>query len=255
MKSIPSKRERKVVVIIPALNEEKTVGGIITSIPRTPLPFTKTSVIIIDDGSTDNTYEVAHSANADFILKHKQNQGVASAIKDGIDVALKMNPDVICTIDADGQFDVREIPRVIKPVLENKADLVIGSRFHKGNKLKHMPFLKIIGNRIIAKVISKIIRTEIADAESGFRALSRQAAEELELIGYFTFTHDMILDVWFQGLRIQEVPVSVTYFPDRESRAVKNVTKYSFGILGVILIKFLRIIAAVLTGHDLKRKD
>ncbi|MFW9844848.1 MAG: glycosyltransferase family 2 protein [Candidatus Thorarchaeota archaeon] len=253
MNTISLEKKQRIVVVMPALNEAATIGDVIRHIPRDFDRHRQVKILVVDDGSTDNTSEIARDAGADYVLKHPANMGVAAAIKNGMQVALSMGADAICTIDSDGQFNPIQIPLIVQPIFDDNVDMVIGSRFHGGNSLGGMSFIRLLGNIIVAKMMSKIIGFEITDAESGFRALSRRAALNLDLVGYFTFTHDMILDIWFRGLKFIEIPVMVQYFPNRKSRAVGNITKYSLGILSLLGMKFVRILVAMFLGHDIRR--
>lgn len=237
---------------MPALNEATTIGNVIRQIPRDFDKHRKLLIVVVDDGSNDGTSKIARAAGADYVLRHPMNMGVAAAIKSGMHVALAMEADVICTIDSDGQFNPMQIPLIIQPIIDAEADMVVGSRFHDGNSLGSMSYTRLLGNIIVAKMMSKIVGSEVTDAESGFRALSKRAAINLDLVGYFTFTHDMILDLWFRGLKFIEVPVKVQYFPNRKSRAVGNVTKYSLGILALLGMKFVRILVAMFFRHDIR---
>ena len=237
---------------MPALNEAATIGNVIRQIPRNFDNLRDVLVLVVDDGSTDGTAEIARAAGAHYVLRHPVNLGVAAAIKNGLQVALAMGADIICTMDSDGQFNPMQIPLIVQPIRDKKADMVIGSRFHGGNSLGGMSFIRLLGNIIVANTMSKITGLQVTDAESGFRALSNRAASSLDLVGYFTFTHDMMLDIWFRGLTFIEVPVMVQYFPDRKSRAVGNITKYSLGILGLLGMKFARILVAMFIKHDIR---
>ncbi|MHA1863844.1 MAG: glycosyltransferase family 2 protein [Candidatus Thorarchaeota archaeon] len=252
MFTISYKEKHKIVVVMPALNEAATIGNVIRQIPRHFDKQWKVVIIVVDDGSTDDTAEIARAAGAHYVLKHPMNMGVAAAIKNGIHVALAMSAEIICTIDSDGQFNPMQIPLIVQPVRDGEADMVIGSRFHGENSLGGMSFIRLLGNIIVAKMMAKITGLPVTDAESGFRALSRKAAYNLDLVGYFTFTHDMILDIWFRGLSFIEVPVMVQYFPERKSRAVGNITKYSLGILSLMGMKFVRIFVAMFLKHDIR---
>ena len=228
---------KHVAVVMPALNEAATIAKMVKGIPRMIPGAGQVSVIVVDDGSTDETAMIAKKSGARMVISYGVNLGVSAAIRYGLEAALDIGADVICLIDSDGQFTPSEIPLIVKPILDEKADLVIGTRFHKGNSLSGLSYPRFFGNMIVAKVIEKITSLCITDAESGFRAISRRAAEKLDLIGYLTHTHDMLLDSWARGYRMIEVPVSVKYFKGRNSRAVTNIVSYSIGILGLISLK------------------
>jgi glycosyltransferase involved in cell wall biosynthesis len=227
----------KTVVIIPALNEAESIAEVIQSIPQYIGTVSDILTIVIDDGSTDNTVDVARKAGADYILRHRKNRGVGAAIKTGISKAVQLNADIVCMVDADGQFDLSELPSLINPIIQNSADMVIGSRLHRDKASNGIPIVRRLFNTIVALVVSVIIAKRITDAECGFRALSGKAARNLELLGRFTFTHDMLIDLASKHFRIAEIPVTVKYFEGRESRAVRNLVIYGIGVLGVLLAK------------------
>ncbi len=195
----------KLVVMIPAYNEEKSIGKVIKEIPRTVEGFDKVEVLVVNDGSTDNTVEEARRAGADHIVSHRTNLGLASAFKTGLETALKLGADVIVNIDADGQYNAKEIPKLVKPILEGKADIVIGDR--QIDKLDHMPRAKKIGNKIATWVTRKLSGLPIRDAQSGFRAFSREAALRMNLLGDYTYVQETIIQAANKKLRIEWVSI------------------------------------------------
>jgi len=211
-----------VVVIIPALNEEKTVGSVIRGIPRDVADTVK--VVVIDDGSTDNTVKVARDAGADNVISFGGNRGLAEAFRRGLEVALEMGADIIVNIDADNQYEAKEISQLTQPILDGKADIVLGSRF-KG-WIEEMPFQKRIGNRIATKVTALASGYSISDAQTGFRAFSREAALRLNILSDYTYTQEVIIQAARKGLRIVEIPCSFRRRVDR-SRLVSGIFSYA----------------------------
>ena len=134
--------------MIPAFNEETSIDHVIRSIPRDVV--NDVNVIVIDDGSKDNTIKEARRAGADRVISFKKNRGLGRAFKRGLEEALEMNANIIVNIDADGQYDPREIPELIRPIIEEKADIVLGSRFN--GWIEHMPRRKRMGNILATKV-------------------------------------------------------------------------------------------------------
>lgn len=214
----------KLVVMIPAYNEENTVGRVIKEIPRTIEGFDKVEVLVIDDGSTDNTVEEAVKAGADCVVSHKANLGLANAFKTGLETALKLGADVIVNIDADGQYNAKEIPKLVKPIIEGKADMVIGDR--QIDKLDHMPKAKKIGNKIATWVTRKLSGLPIRDAQSGFRAFSREAALRMNLLGDYTYVQETLIQAANKKLKVELVPVE---FRKREgkSRLIPSIWSYA----------------------------
>lgn len=209
------------------------------------------SIVVVDDGSTDKTSEVAIDSGANFVIRHEKNMGVAQAYRTAIRAGLKLDANVICTIDADGQFEPAEILGLVTPIREGRADLVLGSRFIHSKNGQRVPISKRVANRMLAFLVSMVIGKYICDTENGFRAISRKAAENLNLLGVVSFSSDMIIDVSKRGLRITEIPVSVKYFENRVSRVIKSFIKYGFRSLCLITMKLLSswISFDCLTGH------
>jgi glycosyltransferase involved in cell wall biosynthesis len=232
------------VVAIPAYNEEKSIGRVITNIRNEKHHLRDLQILVIDDGSIDNTTNVAIAAGADVVAKHTTNLGVNSAYCTGICLSLYCGADIVCFIDADNQFDSSELKIVVEPVLERRADLVIGSRFIARNNTKRIPILNSVANRAMARFLSIFLGFRVYDVESGFRAMSKEAAARLELLGIGSFSHDMLLDLVSKGFRVHEVPVNVRYFQDRISRVIKGFLRYGFKSLFSILMKSL-----VIRGH------
>lgn len=225
--------EIKLLVYIPALNEEKSIGKVIQRIPQEIEGIQIVECLVVDDGSTDRTTEIARSEGAEVIC-HGRNQGVGAAFQSALNFAWKNHVDILVGIDADGQFDPREIPLLIKPVVEGQADMVLGNRFHVG-KPAHMPRIKYRGNRMIARLISRVTGQKFQDVSSGFRAYGREAMLHLNVFGKFTYTHETILSLMYQGLRVTDLPVSIRYFPGRKSRVADSIAKYAVKTTTIIL--------------------
>ncbi len=218
----------KIVAIIPAYNEEKTVGDIVNQV-QTHV----NTVIVINDGSTDKTEEVALKAGAE-VVSHDVNKGVGAAIRTGIEKGLKRGADVLVSIDADGQFDPDDIPRLVEPVVAGEADFVTGSRFLLYGYKPEMPRVKKIGNTLFTRIVNTITKSHFTDTQCGFRALSREAALRINLFGDFTYTQETFLDLVSKKMRIKEVPVKVKYYKKRKSRVVKN--PFSYGLNALLIM-------------------
>ena len=146
-------KNKKIVVTIPALNEENTIGFVIRDIKKV---VKDAEIIVVNDGSRDNTVNVALKAGASKVISHKRNKGLGVAFKTGINNALKIGADVIVNIDADGQFNPEDIPRLIQPILNKKSDMVTCSRFIHKKYLPKMPLIKRFGNRLFTKLVNMI---------------------------------------------------------------------------------------------------
>jgi len=221
--------------MIPAYNEEATIGEVIKNIPREIEGISKVEVLVVNDGSTDKTVEVSMKAGADKVVSHSINKGVGAAFSTGIDNALKMDADVIVNIDADGQFDAEDIPKLVEPIVLNKGEIAVGSRFLKKEFEPEMPFVKKLGNKVFTWLVNFLSRQKFTDTQCGFRAYSREAALKLTLFGNFTYTQEVFIEACAKGLKIVEVPVKVKYKNIRKSKVVKNPISYAIRALTIIL--------------------
>ena len=213
----------KLVVIIPAYNEEKTVGEVIRQIPKRIEGIEKVEVIVVDDGSTDGTASEARKAGAK-VIRHKRNMGLAVSFRDGLDAALEDGADVVVNIDADLQYNPKEIPKLIKAIMEGEADLVLTDRDVR--KLPHMPLGKKIGNKIASWIVRLLTGFPVKDAQSGFRAFSREAALNLNILSDYTYVQETIIQAVFKKMKIVQVPCE---FRAREgrSRLISNIWSYA----------------------------
>ncbi|GAA4883771.1 hypothetical protein GCM10023311_02520 [Flaviramulus aquimarinus] len=227
---------KKLLVYMPALNEEETIKGVLNSIPSIIDGFTSIELLVVNDGSDDKTEEEAKKAGA-TVITHLQNRGVGTAFQSAVDYALKTKADVMVSIDADGQFDISQIETMISPILEKKADFSIGNRFWD-TKPHKMPKIKFIGNKQMSRIISFISKVKIFDASCGFRAYSRNCLLNLNLQGSFTYTHETILDLLHKGYRVSQIPVTVKYFEGRVSRVANNLFVYGFQTSKIIFKSF-----------------
>jgi hypothetical protein len=151
----------------------------------------------------------------------------------GIRNAISMNADILVAIDADSQFDSKQMPELLFPILNNQADVVIGSRFQKG-KPKNIPKIKYFGNKIFTKIASSLVQQKFTDTQTGFRAYSKEALLNISVVSDFTYTQEVLIDLKFKRMQIVEVPISVKYDDKRKSRVVKNIFKYSSKVLAII---------------------
>jgi glycosyltransferase involved in cell wall biosynthesis len=217
--------------MIPAYNEEETIAGVLTGIPTAFTGVDQVITLVVDDGSSDNTAAVAKKAGA-ILVSHSQNRGVGCAFTTGLQKALELGADILVNIDADGQFSPDDITMLIDPILKREADFVVGDRFTNNNgkyqKPRHMSRVKFWGNKLMARFISTLIGNDFKDVSCGFRAYSREAMLQLNLAGQFTYTQETFMDLASKGLTIKNVPISVTYFPDRQSRVAGSLVNYAF---------------------------
>lgn len=213
----------KVIITIPALNEEKSIGRVVRNI-SVVMKKTKYNykVLVVDDGSKDKTVEVAKKAGA-IVFSHPYNYGLAEAFRTEIKKCLELKADIIVHTDADGQYLAEEIPKLLKEI-ENGYDLVLGSRFM--GKIEYMPLLKRLGNKAFSRVISKIVHLKISDCQTGFRAFTKKVAKEIDIVSDHTYTQEQIIKAVKQKFKIKEVPI---YFAKREgkSRLISNPFEYA----------------------------
>ncbi len=214
----------RLVVTIPAYNEEKTIADVIKKIPRDLNSCDEVKVLVLDDGSMDGTVQAAKDAGADKILSHVHNLGLAITFRDALDGALDMGADIIVNIDADGQYDPVEISKLVQPVVDNDADIVLGSRFD--GYIEEMSMSKKLGNKVATKFASRAAGKHFSDAQTGFRAFSKDAAMRLNIMGDFTYTQETLVQAVNKNLRICEVPVNF-YKREGESRLFPSVWSYA----------------------------
>ena len=229
---------KKMVVLLPAFNEADKISETIQNIPRKILGVEKVEVLVIDDGSTDDTVILAHEAGADKVISLGKNMGVASAFMTGVRNAISMNADILITIDADGQFPPEQIKRFVPPILNQQLDVVSGARF-TDNIPKDYPKIKLLGNKIFSKLVSVITGQKFLDTQTGFRAYSREALRNISIVSDYNFAQEVMIDLKFKGYRIGEIPVDVLFDKNRKSRIVRNIFTYSFKASSTIIRSML----------------
>lgn len=214
----------KLVVTIPAYNEENSLKKVIDEIPRKIPGVDQLQILVINDGSTDHTVTIAFQAGVDKILSHKHNMGLAHTFRDGLNAALEMGADIIVNTDADFQYNGTEIPKLIAPIVERRADIVLGDR--QIDQLVHMSRGNLWGNKLATQVTRWATGLPIHDAQTGFRAFSREAALRMNLTGDYTYTQETIIQAANKNLKIEQVPVE---FRRREgkSRLISSIFKYA----------------------------
>jgi len=213
----------RVVISIPAYNEERTIGRVIEEVKRAmDLTDYKYQVMVVNDGSRDRTAEISRNLGA-VVFSHQINFGLADTFRSEIDKFLELKADVLVHIDADGQYLASEIPKLLAEI-ERGYDLVLGSRFR--GKIEYMPSIKRWGNVAFSRVVSHITGFRITDAQTGFRAFTREVAEKVRIISNHTYTQEQIIRAVKGKFKIKEVPV---YFAKRHgrSRLISNPFSYA----------------------------
>ena len=227
----------KLAILIPALNEAASIAGVIDSMPKKIEGVDQIEVLVVDDGSTDDTAQLAQNAGA-TVISHPFNQGVGKAFNTGLAAALEMGADIMVNIDADGQFSPKDIPLLIAPIIEGKADFVSGDRFRSTDgklvRPDYMSKIKFWGNQRMADLVGFVTGKHYDDVSCGFRAYSKEALMRLNLTGKFTYTQESFLDLANKGISIKTIPVNVTYFPDRKSRVAGSILNYMFQTAKII---------------------
>lgn len=194
----------KEIIVIAAYNEESKISKVLDSLLKK-----YKNIVVVDDGSEDNTYEIAKRKKV-FVLQHYINRGQGAALKTGIDFAIKEKADIIVTFDADGQFLVKDIEKVIKPIKNKEVDVVLGSRF-LGNAI-NIPFLKKIVLKLGVVVVYFLYGVKITDSQCGFRALSRNAAQKINITSdRMEHASEFFWEISKNNLKYKEVPITVIY--------------------------------------------
>lgn len=222
-----------IAVVIPALNEEENLGEVIEKIPG----FAD-HIIVVDDGSTDRTAEVAREKGA-TVVSHRVNRGVGAALSTGVRTVLGMDVDIMVNMDGDGQFNPPDMEKLVQPILDGQADFVTASRFKDTSYRPLMPLAKYWGNRFMARFISRLTGQKFHDVSCGFRAYSRETLQRLNLFGDFTYTQESFIDLAFKNIGILEVPVHVLGSRKHgKSRVASNLFRYGLQTLKIIIRTF-----------------
>ena len=221
-------------VALPALNEEKTIATVIAGIPRDIAGVTRLSVVVVNDGSIDGTARLSAEAGA-TVLSHSTPQGVGAAFHTALRYVIEQRGDLLVTLDADGQFNPADIPALARPVISGEADFSTASRFKDAALVPEMPGIKLWGNRMMSRLVSRLTGGEYFDVSCGMRCYSRKAMLHLNLLGSFTYTQEVFLNLAFKKLRIAEIPTKVR--GQREfgkSRVASNLLKYAVNTSRII---------------------
>jgi glycosyltransferase involved in cell wall biosynthesis len=213
----------KLFIQIPCLNEEETLPITLADLPRQVAGFDAVEWLVVDDGSTDRTIEVAKEHGVDHIVRLTNNKGLAAGFQAGLDACLKLGADVIVNTDADNQYDAAAIPRLVAPILAGTADMVIGDR--EVTSIEHFSPLKKSLQRLGSAVVRRASDTDVPDTTSGFRAYNREAAIQLAVVSKFTYTLETIIQAGKLLVATDHVPVA-TNPKLRESRLFGSMWAY-----------------------------
>lgn len=213
----------KLIIQIPCYNEAATLAIALKALPKEIEGFECVEWLVIDDGSTDNTVQVAKDNGVDHIVKHMGNKGLARAFMTGLDACIELGADVIVNTDADNQYCADDIPLLVKPILEKHAEMVIGAR--PISAIEHFSPVKKMLQKIGSWVVRIASKTSIPDAPSGFRALSKETAQKLMVFNDYTYTLETIIQAGQKNISVVSVPVRVNE-DLRPSKLVKNIGSY-----------------------------
>jgi glycosyltransferase involved in cell wall biosynthesis len=225
--------ESKIIIVLPAYNASKTLNRTLAEIP----PEYQNHIILVDDGSKDNTVEIARAAGL-IVFEHPTNRGYGGNQKTCYKESLKLDADIVVMVHPDHQYDATMIPHLIRPLLNHEADAVFGSRMLGGHSLEGgMPYWKYFANVILTALANIIFRRYLTEIHSGFRAYTRKYLETVRLeenSDDFIFDAEIIAQGMANNLTFQEVPIVTRYFPEASSINFGRSVIYGFGILGVL---------------------
>jgi glycosyltransferase involved in cell wall biosynthesis len=213
----------KLIVLIPCFNEAETLPATLRDIPRQVPGCSAVEVLVVDDGSTDDTARVAAEHGADHVVQNLANTGLARAFRTGLDECLKRGADIIVNTDGDNQYDGRDIARLVEPILSGKTDIVIGNR--QTDQLEHFSLVKRWLQRVGSRVVRRVSGVDVPDAVSGFRAISRSAALRLNIVSSFSYTIEMLIQAGKKKIAITSVPVRAKHVA-RESRLFRSIPHF-----------------------------
>jgi glycosyltransferase involved in cell wall biosynthesis len=232
----------KLIIVSICKNEQKTIGKVLDRIPKKISGISSIEKLVIDDGSTDNTAQIAREHGATVIQNFRQKR-LAFSFQRAVDYMLENGADIAVNIDGDNQFDSNEIPLLVEPIVSGKADFVAADRFTdpftgKNRAIENMPKSKYWGNILGAWVVSKMSGQKFKDVTCGFRAYSRDTLLHININNKFTYTQETFQVIAAKNLNILNVPVTVKYFKGRKSRVVENMYVYVFKSASNILKAF-----------------
>jgi glycosyltransferase involved in cell wall biosynthesis len=213
----------KLIIQIPCLNEAESLPTTLAELPRQMAGFDEVEWLVIDDGSTDDTVEVARAAGVDHIVRLTAHKGLAAAFQAGLDAALKLGADVIVNTDADNQYPASDIDALVAPILAREADMVVGDR--QVRRLDHFSRSKRVLQQLGSWVVRHASGTEVPDTTSGFRAYNRDAALRLEVVSSFTYTLESLIQAGKMSVAVTDVPVGAKHV-DRPSRLFPTTWNY-----------------------------
>jgi len=215
----------KLFIQIPCLNEEQTLPAVLETIPRSIPGVDEIEILVIDDGSTDRTVEVAKAHGVTHFVRHAQNMGLARSFRDGVDYALLHGADIVVNTDGDNQYPQAQIADLVQPILEKRAEIVIGDR--QTRTIEHFSGFKKLMQRFGSWVASRAAGLDLPDAASGFRAYSKYSLIRLNIVTRFSYCMETIVQAGYKRIAIASVPIT-TNAKTRESRLFSNIWQHMF---------------------------
>ncbi|PFG05478.1 glycosyltransferase family 2 protein [Bacillus sp. es.034] len=222
--------KQKVIVFMPAHNEEESIGDVIKRVPRSFHPSVDVEVLVINDGSTDRTVEVAKRAGADHIITFENNRGLGAAVREGLRASFDLHAHIGVMIDADGEYPPEQIPELLEPIFKGEADYTMGSRFL--GTINGMKLHRRLGNYCFTLLQCVLLRKWIYDGQSGMRAFSRQAMEHAEIIHDYNYAQVLTLNLVRKGFRVKEIPI--LYYVRTTGRSFIKFKSYMSSVLPAI---------------------
>jgi glycosyltransferase involved in cell wall biosynthesis len=213
----------KLIIQIPCFNEENTLPETIGDLPVKIEGIDVIETLIIDDGSTDRTIEVAKELGVNHIIQNTNNRGLARSFRKGLDACLGLGADIIVNTDGDNQYAGNDIPKLVQPIIDGKAQIVIGDR--QTHKIEHFSAFKKFLQKLGSRVVRQLSGTDIPDVVSGFRAISRGAALQLNIISPYSYTIEMVIQAGKKSMAITHVPISINP-KTRDSRLFKSIPSF-----------------------------
>lgn len=229
-------RLQKLVIQIPCYNEVESLEETLRSLPGAVAGFDKVEVLVIDDGSTDGTPELATRLGVDHVVCLNGHQGLAKAYITGIRASVQCGASVIVNTDADNQYCADDIERLVEPILAGKADIVVGAR--RISSIMHFSPLKRLLQRFGSWVVRRVSHTTVSDATSGFRAITRDAACRLNVFSGYTYTLETIIQAGLSNMRVVDVPIRVNG-PTRPSRLIRTIPAYIFRSIATMISLYI----------------
>ena len=222
----------KLIVQIPCYNEAETLPATIAAIPRRIDGIDRVEILVIDDGSSDGTADLARRLGADHVVVQRRNRGLAAAFRAGLDAALKAGADIVVNTDGDNQYNGADIPKLVQPILDGRADIVIGDRQTRG--LQHFSSTKRMLQSLGSRTVRFVSGVDVPEAVSGFRAISREAALRINIVSGFSYTIEMLIQAGRNRMAVMSVPVG-TNPVTRQSRLFKTIPGFMKRSLATML--------------------